>query len=101
MQKRILVTQSSMPPIEEYIEEIKELWDSRWLTNMGKKHMQLVSELCSIFQFPYTALFTNGHLALEACVNVMNLKGEVITTPYTFVSTTHAISRNKSNSCIL
>ena len=94
MQKRILVTQSSMPPIEEYIEEIKELWDSRWITNMGKKHMQLVSELCSIFQVPYTALFTNGHLALEACVNVMNLKGEVITTPYTFVSTTHAISRN-------
>ena len=89
----INVTRSSMPGYEEYCEEIKELWDSRWLTNMGAKHKQFESELKSYLNTPCANLFTNGHLALEAIIQAMGLKGEIITTPFTFASTTHAIVR--------
>ena len=68
MHDRILVTRSSMPPMEEYIEEIQELWDSRWLTNMGAKHEQLTARLASLFAVPYASLFCNGHMALELCL---------------------------------
>lgn len=94
MNEKILVTRSSMPPYEEYINEIKDIWDTRWLTNMGSKHEAFAQKLEQILNVPFVSLFTNGHLALEACLGVMNLSGEVITTPYTFVSTTHAITRN-------
>lgn len=94
MNEKILVTQSSMPPLEEYMEEIKSIWDSKWLTNMGEKHKQLEAELAAFCQVPNFALFTNGHLALELSIQALNLHGEVITTPYTFISTTHAITRN-------
>lgn len=92
----INVTRSSMPSFEEYCEEIKELWDSHWLTNMGVKHKQLQAELEAFLNTPHVTLYTNGHLALENAIAVMNFpKGaEVITTPFTFVSTTHAIVRN-------
>lgn len=92
----ILVTRSSMPLYEEYCEEIKELWDSHWLTNMGKKHKQLQRELEEYLQVPHVTLYTNGHLALEFAIAALNLPkgGEVITTPFTFASTTHAIVRN-------
>ena len=90
----ILVTRSSMPDIEEYIEEIKDLWESHWLTNMGAKHKQLESQLCKYLNIQNVTLFTNGHLALEYAIAALNLTGEVITTPFTFVSTTHAIVRN-------
>ena len=91
----INVTRSSMPSFEEYCEEIKELWDSRWLTNMGVKHKQLQAQLEEYLNVPHVTLYTNGHLALENAIAAMNLPngGEVITTPFTFVSTTHAISR--------
>ncbi|WP_459201914.1 DegT/DnrJ/EryC1/StrS family aminotransferase [Methanococcus sp. CF] len=92
--KQIQVTKSSMPPIEEYIEEIKDLWDSHWLTNAGVKHKSLEEELKKYLSTPNVALFTNGHLALENAIQAFNLKGEVITTPFTFASTTHAIVRN-------
>lgn len=92
--KKILVTQSSMPPYEEYINEIKDIWDSHWLTNMGPKHNQLEAELRKYLGVPFISLFTNGHNALELCLQAMNLSGEVITTPFTFASTTHAIVRN-------
>lgn len=92
--KQILVTHSSMPNFEEYIEEIRELWNSHWLTNMGVKHQKLEAELIKYLQVPNVTLFTNGHLALECAIAAMNLTGEVITTPFTFVSTTHAIVRN-------
>lgn len=82
-----------MPEFEEYCEEIKDLWDSRWLTNMGSKHKALELELKDYLNVPNITLFTNGHLALENVISAMELKGEVITTPFTFVSTTHAISR--------
>lgn len=91
---KILVTRSSMPTMEEYIEEIKELWDSHWLTNMGEKHKQLEAELKEYLNVEGISLFTNGHMALELAIQAMNLSGEVITTPFTFASTTHAIVRN-------
>lgn len=92
----ILVTRSSMPTYEEYCEEIKELWDSHWLTNMGVKHKQLQSALEQLLDVPHVTLYTNGHLALENAIAALNLPkgGEVITTPFTFASTTHAIIRN-------
>lgn len=90
---RINVTRSSMPSFEEYTEEIKDLWESRWLTNMGTKHNQLQEKLCDYLSVDHVSLFTNGHLALEAAINVMDLTGEVITTPFTFASTTQAIVR--------
>lgn len=92
--KQILVTKSSMPPLEEYINEIKDLWESHWLTNMGKKHLELEDKLNDYLKTNNITLFTNGHLALECAIAALNLTGEVITTPYTFVSTTHAIVRN-------
>lgn len=93
---QILVTQSSMPSLDEYMNEIKELWDSHWLTNMGVKHEQLQKELEKYLEIPHVALYTNGHLALENVIAAMNLPkgGEVITVPFTFASTTHAIVRN-------
>lgn len=90
----ILVTQTSMPPYEEYIEEIRDIWNSHWLTNMGPKHNQLESRLRDYLSVDNISLFTNGHNALELCLQAMNLSGEVITTPFTFASTTHAIVRN-------
>ena len=93
-EKRILVTRSSMPPFEEYIEAIRPLWDSAWLTNMGKNHEELMSKLADYLDVPNLSLFVNGHMALELCIQAMGLTGEVITTPFTFVSTTHAIIRN-------
>lgn len=93
-EKRILVARSSMPPFEEYIEAIKPLWDSAWLTNMGKNHEELMSKLADYLEVPNLSLFVNGHMALELCIQAMGLTGEVITTPFTFVSTTHAIIRN-------
>ena len=93
---RINVTRSSLPPFEEFAEEIRELWDTRWLTNMGEKHKALEEALAASFGLPHVTLFTNGHLALETALAALRLPagGEVITTPFTFVSTTHAISRN-------
>ena len=94
--KQILVTRSSMPTFEEYCDEIKDLWDTRWLTNMGVKHKELQAELESYLGVPHVTLYTNGHLALENAIGALNLPegGEVITTPFTFASTTHAIVRN-------
>ncbi len=91
---KILVTQSSMPPYEAYCEEIKELWESKWLTNMGAKHQQLQKELLTYLDVPALDLFTNGHMALELSLQALGLEGEVITTPFTFASTTQAIVRN-------
>ena len=91
---KINVTRSSMPEFEEYIKEIQNLWETRWLTNMGEKHNRLENELKSYLKCENVSLFTNGHLALEAAIAAMKLSGEVITTPFTFASTTQAIVRN-------
>lgn len=93
MNKKILVTKSSMPTFNEYCAEIKELWDTHFLTNMGVKHQELEKQLKDYLKTPNLTLFTNGHLALECALQAFDLKGEVITTPFTFASTTHAIVR--------
>ncbi len=90
---RINVARSSMPPFEEYCAEIRGLWDSRWLTNNGEKALALEAALKAYLQTPNVVLFSNGHLALEAAIRAMGLSGEVVTTPYTFASTTHALVR--------
>lgn len=90
----INVTRSSMPSFEEYCDEIKGLWESRWLTNSGAKHQALQKELKNYLGVEEIELFCNGHMALETAIQAMNLSGEVITTPFTFASTTNAIVRN-------
>lgn len=93
---KINVTKSSMPEIEEYYEEIKELWDTHWLTNTGVKYKKLQEQLTEYLGVKNLSLYTNGHLALEAALALFNFSrgSEVITTPFTFVSTTNAIVRN-------
>lgn len=91
---KIYVTQPSIPELDEYVEELKDIWDSKWLTNMGEKHNLLEQKLCEFLHTSYCKVFANGHLALELLLQSLQLKGEVITTPFTFVSTTHAIVRN-------
>jgi len=83
-----------MPDLQEYIDEIASMWDSYWLTNMGPKHKQFQVNLLEYMEVDNIDLFTNGHMALELTLQAMNLQGEVITTPFTFASTTHAIVRN-------
>lgn len=94
--KQIFVTRSSMPDFEEYCDEIRKLWDSHWLTNMGVEHKTFQANLEKYLECSHVVLFTNGHLALENAIASMQFPqgGEVITTPYTFASTTHAIVRN-------
>ena len=93
-EKKIFVTRSSMPDFDEYTELIKELFESHFLTNNGKFHNLLEEEIKKKTNSKNFTLFTNGHLALENAIKALNLTGEVITTPFTFVSTTHAIARN-------
>lgn len=94
MSEKILVTRSSMPDMQEYMNEIKELWDSHWITNMGVKHKELQKKLTEYLSVENVDLLTNGHMALELTLQALKLSGEVITTPFTFASTTHAIVRN-------
>ena len=98
----IYVTRSSMPPIEDFIEEIKPIFESHILTNMGPVYKKLQAQLMTYLGVQELSLFVNGHMALEMALQALGLKargeelggGEVITTPFTFVSTTHAIVRN-------
>lgn len=96
MKKKIMVTQASLPEYDKYCEMIKKLWDSHWLTNNGEMHEELAERLKQYLKIDNITLFTNGHLSLENALQVLEFsKGsEVITTPFTFVSTTHAIHRN-------
>ena len=92
---KINVTRSSMPSLKEYEDEIKELWESRWLTNYGKKHNELENLLKNYLSVNNLSLFSNGHLALEYIISSFNFPrgSEIITTPFTFVSTSNAIVR--------
>lgn len=92
----IPVTQSSMPPFEEYVKLIEKLWDTHWLTNMGEYHKKLEIELLQFLDIKNISLFVNGHSALEMIIQAFNFPegSEVITSPFTFASTTHAIVRN-------
>ena len=93
MSETINVTRSALPSFEEYCAEIRSIWDSRWLTNMGEKHQALEKALQDYLGAKHVSLLTNGHLALENILEAFDLHGEIITSPYTFASTTHAIVR--------
>ncbi len=95
--EKITVTRSSMPSYEEFIEKIKPLWDTKWLTNMGTYHRELEQKLKEYLGVPNVSLMVNGHMSLEMAIQAMDFPegSEVITTPFTFISTTHAIVRNR------
>lgn len=93
--KKTTVTRTSLPPFEEFCAQIRPLWDSRILTNMGTLHEAFRAALEQYLEVPHAVPFTNGHLALEAALRALRLPAgaEVVTTPFTFVSTVHAIVR--------
>jgi dTDP-4-amino-4,6-dideoxygalactose transaminase len=91
MNNSIFVTQPSMPPLDEFVVYLEEIWQSKWLTNNGKFHRQLEQELCSYLGVKYLSLFSNGTLALVTALQALRITGEVITTPYSFVASSHAL----------
>jgi len=92
MEKRkILVTQPLLPPLDDFVPMLKQIWENRWLTNNGKFHQEFEKALAEYLGVPYLSLFANGTLALIAALQCLRVKGEVITTPYSFVATTHAL----------
>jgi dTDP-4-amino-4,6-dideoxygalactose transaminase len=93
-QDRIYVTSPALPPLHEFIEYLSEIWESKTLTNNGKYHQLLERELADYLGVKYLSLFSNGTLALISALQVLRITGEVITTPYSFVATTHAIQWN-------
>lgn len=94
MNERINVTKSSMPSLEEYVETLRPVWESRWLSNRGTASKQFEDDLKNYLGCENVWLFANGHVALEVALQALDMKGEVITTPYTHISTTNAIVRN-------
>ena len=92
--KKIYVVKPSLPPIEEYVKEISDIWETGIMTHQGPKHNRLVEELKTFMDVDNLTLFANGHLALELGLESFGFQGEVITTPFTFASTTQAILRN-------
>lgn len=94
-EKPIYVTKPFLPPLEEFCQGLSEMWESRWLTNNGPIHRRFTQELCNFFETDNICLFNNGTLALQIALQGMGLSGEVITTPFTFVATTHALFWNK------
>jgi len=91
MNKPIYVTQPSLPDLEEFIPYLQQIWDKKILTNNGPFHQQLEKELAEFLGVPYISLFANGTLALVTALQVLRITGEVITTPYSFVATTHSL----------
>ena len=87
----ITVTSPLFPPLEELEPYLKDIWKRKWLTNNGYYHQRLEEALCKYLNVPYISLYSNGTLALIAAINVLKLKGEVITTPYSFVATSHSL----------
>ncbi len=88
---RITVTSPLLPDLDEFHSMLKEIWDSKWITNNGQFHKQLEAALCEYLKVPYVSLFTNGTLPLLTALQALRITGEVITTPYSFVATTHSI----------
>lgn len=89
--KKIFVTEPALPPLEEFQDYLKQIWDNKWLTNNGPFHVQFEKELAEFLKVPYISLFANGTLALVTALQAMRITGEVITTPYSFVATTHSL----------
>jgi len=90
-ENKITVTSPLLPDREEFDSMIKEIWESKWITNNGQFHNRLEQALCAYLKVPYISLFTNGTLPLLTALQALRITGEVITTPYSFVATTHAI----------
>lgn len=89
--KQITVTSPLLPNLDEFYELLKEIWNSKWITNNGSFHRQLEAALAEYLKVPYVSLFTNGTLPLLTALQALRITGEVITTPYSFVATTHSI----------
>ena len=89
--KQITVTSPLLPNLEEFSVLLRDIWDSRWITNNGSFHIELEAALCKYLKVPYISLFTNGTLPLLTALQALRITGEVITTPYSFVATTHSI----------
>ncbi len=89
--RNITVTSPLLPDLDEFHQMLKEIWDSKWITNNGSFHQQLEKELADYLKVPYISLFTNGTLPLITALQALHVTGEVITTPYSFVATTHSL----------
>ena len=89
--KIINVTSPLLPPLEEFLPYLQDIWDRKWLTNNGHYHQQLEDALCRYLKVPYISLFTNGTLPIIVALQALRITGEVITTPYSFVATTHSL----------
>lgn len=94
-EKPIYVTRPFLPPLQEYCKGLEEIWDTAWLTNYGPLVRRFTQQLCGYFETDNICLFSNGTLALQIALQGMGIAGEVITTPYTFVATTHVLYWNK------
>lgn len=94
MSKKLYVTEPHLPPLAEFMPYLEQIWESKWLTNNGQFHQQLEQALCDYLGVKHLALFSNGTLALVTALQAMRIGGEVITTPYSFVATTHALQWN-------
>ena len=90
----LMVTRPDLPPLEEFTAYLEKIWDRKWLTNNGLFHRQLEERLADYLGVGYVSLFSNGTLALLSALQVLRIKGEVITTPYSFVATSHALNWN-------
>ena len=88
---KITVTSPLLPNLEELNVLLKQIWNNKWITNMGQFHKQLEQALAEYLHVPYVCLFTNGTLPLMTALQALRITGEVITTPYSFVATTHSI----------
>ena len=91
IKNQITVTSPLLPNLEDFNDLLREIWDSKWITNNGSFHKRLESALCEYLKVPYISLFTNGTLPLLTALQALRITGEVITTPYSFVATTHSI----------
>lgn len=89
--KQITVTSPLLPNLDDFNEMLKQIWESKWITNNGQFHKRLEKELAAYLKVPYISLFTNGTLPLITALQALRITGEVITTPYSFVATTHAL----------
>lgn len=89
--KIINVTSPLLPPLEEFLPYLQDIWDRKWLTNNGHYHQLLEDALCQYLKVPYISLFTNGTLPIIVALQALRITGEVITTPYSFVATTHSL----------
>ena len=94
MKNTIYVTQPFLPPIDEYIEILSRAWNNKWLTNDGELHLEFEAKLCEYLNVEYISLFNNATIALLIAQKAIDFKGEIITTPYSFIATTHSIKWN-------